>query len=115
MAPRSYTATPEPSPLVLELYPHVGRVLIRGRRATFVRLVDCVLDQSGEALHRLQLYVHLGAEEIRVATLGDADGFRGVLVQNDEAVQVVHSVFKLEGLPWKRVPPNTSLERTRGR
>ena len=108
-----------------------------------MRLVDCVLDQSGEALHRLQLYVHLGAEvciepaieglcqafvlALRACVcdtdafyvffhlINHADGFRGVLVQNDEAVQVVHSVFKLEGLPWKRVPPNTSLERTRGR
>jgi hypothetical protein len=44
-----------------------------------------------------------------------ANGFRGVLVQNDEAIQVVHSVLILDAWPWRAVPPNKSLERTRER
>jgi hypothetical protein len=47
--------------------------------------------------------------------VNDAAGFRGVLVEKDEATQVVHSVLKLDGWPWKPVPPNKSLERTRER
>ena len=47
--------------------------------------------------------------------VNDSSGFRGVLVEKGEATQVVHSVLKLDGWPWKPVPPNTSLERTRER
>jgi hypothetical protein len=36
-------------------------------------------------------------------TLGDAAGFRAVLVQEGKAVQVVHSKLELDWFPWVRV------------
>ena len=40
------------------------------------------------------------------------DGFRAVLVQKGEAVQVVHTVMLLKGLPWEPVSPSKQVQRT---
>src|SRR5262245_2831772 len=42
----------------------------------------------------------------------DEVGFRAVLVQRGEAVQVVHTVLLLKGLPWQPVSPSKQVQRT---
>lgn len=99
IARHGYTAAGHPSDLPVEKVESMDIVaepeqLVEWRRNTLERdafgITPCLCDTDAYYVffHRIH----------------HADGFRGVLVQDGQAVQVVHSVLKLEGWPWKPVP-----------